>query len=82
MHDSVTVHMAAPPAMVWALVSDVTKIGRYSPETFDAKWVEPATGPVPVPGPDLTCSELRHRGLRIGFPGRDFDHKRVRKSRW
>ncbi len=45
MHDSVTVHMDAPPDQVWDLVSDVTKIGRYSPETFEAVWVEPATGP-------------------------------------
>ena len=45
MHDSVTIHMAAKPEAIWDLVSDVTKIGRYSPETFEAKWVEPATGP-------------------------------------
>jgi uncharacterized protein YndB with AHSA1/START domain len=45
MHDSVTVHMAASPMKVWDLVSDVTKIGRYSPETFEAEWLEGATGP-------------------------------------
>ena len=45
MHDSVTVHMDAPPDKVWALVSDVTKIGRYSPETFEAEWLDGATGP-------------------------------------
>jgi hypothetical protein len=37
--------MAAPPAKIWGLVSDVTKIGRYSPETFEAEWLEGATGP-------------------------------------
>ena len=42
MQDSVTVHMSAPPAKVWDLVSDVTKIGRYSPETFEAEWLEGA----------------------------------------
>jgi hypothetical protein len=26
-------------------VSDVTKIGRYSPETFEAEWLDGATGP-------------------------------------
>src|SRR5450755_2082852 len=45
MHDSVTVHMAAPPEKIWDLVSDVTKIGRYSPETFEAEWLDGATGP-------------------------------------
>ena len=45
MHDSVTVHIAASPAEVWALVSDVTRIGEYSPETFEAEWTDGATGP-------------------------------------
>jgi uncharacterized protein YndB with AHSA1/START domain len=45
MHDSVTVHIDAPPAKIWELVSDVTKIGRYSPETFEAEWLDGATGP-------------------------------------
>ena len=42
---AVTVHMAAPAEKIWDLVSDVTKIGRYSPETFEAEWLEGATGP-------------------------------------
>ena len=46
MHVSVTVHIAAPPQPIWELVSDVTKIGRYSPETFEAEWLDGATGPV------------------------------------
>ena len=45
MHDSVTVHIAASPTRVWDLVSDVTRIGRYSPETFEAQWIDGATGP-------------------------------------
>lgn len=45
MHDSVTVHMAAPPSKVWGLVSDVTRIGEYSPETFEAEWLDGADGP-------------------------------------
>ena len=45
MHVSVTVHIAAPPEPIWELVSDVTKIGRYSPETFEAEWLDGATGP-------------------------------------
>ena len=45
MHDAVTVHVAASPERVWELVSDVTRIGRYSPETFEAEWIDGATGP-------------------------------------
>ena len=45
MHDSVTVHIAAPPEKVWEAVSDVTRIGKYSPETFEAEWLEGASGP-------------------------------------
>lgn len=43
--DEVSVFMDAPPAEVWALVSDVTRIGEFSPETFEAKWTRGATGP-------------------------------------
>ncbi|MBO0842570.1 MAG: SRPBCC family protein [Nocardioides sp.] len=42
---SVSVHMDAPPEAVWALVSDVTRIGEFSPETFEARWTRGATGP-------------------------------------
>lgn len=45
MRDSVTVHMAAPAERIYDLVSDVTRIGRYSPETFEAEWTEGADGP-------------------------------------
>lgn len=45
MNGSVTVHIDAPPAAVWSLVSDVTRIGEYSPETFEAEWTGGATGP-------------------------------------
>jgi hypothetical protein len=45
MRDSVTVHMAASPEAIWELVSDVTKIGLYSPETFEAEWLAGATAP-------------------------------------
>ncbi len=45
MNGSVTVHMKAPAAKIWELVSDVTRIGEYSPETFEAEWLDGATGP-------------------------------------
>ena len=41
----VSVHMDAAPAEVWDLVSDVTRIGEFSPETFEARWTRGSTGP-------------------------------------
>ena len=43
--DEVSVWMDAPPAEVWDLVSDVTRIGEFSPETFEARWTRGSTGP-------------------------------------
>lgn len=43
--DEVTVRIEAPVDTVWALVSDVTRIGEFSPETFEGKWTRGATGP-------------------------------------
>ncbi len=47
MRGSVTVHIAAPADRVWPLLSDVTRIGDFSPETFEAQWLDGATGPKP-----------------------------------
>ncbi|GAB2979555.1 SRPBCC family protein [Nocardioides montaniterrae] len=41
----VSVHMKATPQEIWALLSDVTRIGEFSPETFEAKWTRGSTGP-------------------------------------
>ena len=41
----VSLHIEAPPEEVWALVSDVTRIGEFSPETFEARWTRGSTGP-------------------------------------
>ena len=37
--------MEAAPHTVWSLISDVTQIGRFSPETFEAQWLDGASGP-------------------------------------
>jgi hypothetical protein len=37
--------MSAPPEAIWAVVTDVTGIGRFSPETFEAEWLDGADGP-------------------------------------
>jgi len=45
MRGSVSVFMDAPPEVVWDVVSDVTRIGEFSPETFEAEWVDGYDGP-------------------------------------
>jgi uncharacterized protein YndB with AHSA1/START domain len=40
-----TIHIEAPPEKVYAMVSDVTRMGDWSPETYKCEWVEGATGP-------------------------------------
>jgi len=45
MHDAVTVHMKADPAVIWDLIADVRNTGKFSPETFEAEWIDGATGP-------------------------------------
>ena len=42
---SVTVLMAASADQVWSRISDITRIGQFSPETFEAEWLDGATGP-------------------------------------
>jgi hypothetical protein len=45
MHAAVTVHMDAEPLAVWELISDITRMGEYSPEVLEAEWLRGATGP-------------------------------------
>ncbi|MDQ1429854.1 MAG: hypothetical protein QOF40_456 [Actinomycetota bacterium] len=45
MDGSITMHVAAPPEQVWALISDVSNMGRWSPETDRAEWLDGITGP-------------------------------------
>lgn len=42
---SVTRDIAAPPAKVWALLSDLPRMGEWSPENTGGKWVRGASGP-------------------------------------
>ena len=45
MHAAVTLHIDAEPLRVWELISDITRMGDYSPEVFEAEWLGGATGP-------------------------------------
>ena len=78
--DEVSVWMDAPPAQVWDLVSDVTRIGEFSPETFEAKWTRGSTGP--------EVGELLEHRLAVGGRGAHFSTTAfirssvVRMPRW
>ena len=45
MRAAVTLHIDSPPDKIWRLVSDITKMGEYSPEVIEAEWIDGATGP-------------------------------------
>lgn len=42
---SVTVYIDAPPDQLYDMVSDVTRMGEWSPQTFECTWLDGATGP-------------------------------------
>lgn len=44
-HDSVSIDIAAPADRVYELVSDITRMGEWSPECFECSWTKGATGP-------------------------------------
>ena len=39
------VHVDAPPEVLYGIVSDVTRMGEWSPETVRCEWIDGATGP-------------------------------------
>lgn len=44
-HDAVTIDIAASPETVYGLVSDITRMGEWSPECIRCSWTNGATGP-------------------------------------
>lgn len=48
MEPDIVVHrdIAAPPEVVFAAISDITRMGEWSPETQSAEWKDGATEPV------------------------------------
>jgi len=43
--DSTSIEIAAPPDQVYDLVSDITRMGEWSPECYHCEWTKGATGP-------------------------------------
>ncbi len=46
MQAKVSIEIAAPPERVYALVSDVTRYGEWSPENLGGQWLDGAGGPL------------------------------------
>jgi uncharacterized protein YndB with AHSA1/START domain len=73
-----TIVIAAPPDAVWALVTDVTRTGEWSPENTGAVWLDGATGP--AVGARFKGSNRRGRTkwattcqVTVADPGREFE---------
>ena len=81
-HDEVTVEIAAPPDTVYALVSDITRMGEWSPECVRCTWTKGSTGP--VVGARFKASNKGGRGpawsnsptVTVAEPGREFAFNR------
>jgi uncharacterized protein YndB with AHSA1/START domain len=43
--DTAEIDIAAPPETVWDLLSDVTRMGEWSPECYRCAWLDGGTGP-------------------------------------
>jgi uncharacterized protein YndB with AHSA1/START domain len=43
--DEVSLRIQAPPARVYAIVTDIAQMGRLSPECTGGRWLDGATGP-------------------------------------
>ncbi len=52
--------IAAPPDLVWGLVTDVSRMGDWSPENDGGSWLDGATGPAP----GARFRSENHRGER------------------
>jgi hypothetical protein len=81
-HDEVSVDIAAAPEAVYALVSDITRMGEWSPECISCRWAGGATGP--AVGARFKATNKGRRGpawfntptVTVAEPGREFAFNR------
>jgi uncharacterized protein YndB with AHSA1/START domain len=81
-HDAVSVDIAAPPERVYELVSDITRMGEWSPECISCTWTKGATGA--VAGARFKARNKGDRGpawfntpvVRVADAGREFTFNR------
>jgi len=45
MHAEAATHIDAPPERVWRMVTDITRMGEWSPVTYKCEWLDGATEP-------------------------------------
>jgi hypothetical protein len=84
-HDQVTVHIDAPPDVVYALVADVTRTPEFSPEVQRCAWLGGATGP--AVGARFAAVNKGRRGptwanrpvVTAASPGREFAFSRTER---
>ena len=82
IQDSVTVDVAAPPERVYDLISDITRMGEWSPECVRCTWTDGATGP--EVGARFKATNKGRRGpawyntpvVTVADPGREFAFNR------
>ena len=81
-HDSVSVEIEASPEAVYGLVSDITRMGEWSPECRRCRWTHGATGP--AVGARFRARNKGRRGpswfttptVTVADPGREFAFNR------
>jgi hypothetical protein len=81
-HDAVSVDIAAGADEVYALVSDITRMGEWSPECIRCSWIKGATGP--AVGARFKAKNKGKRGpawfnapeVTVAEPGRGFAFNR------
>jgi uncharacterized protein YndB with AHSA1/START domain len=81
-HDSLAIDIAAPPERVYALVSDITRMGQWSPECRRCSWTRGASGP--KVGARFLARNKGRRGpswfnipvVTVAAPGREFAFNR------
>lgn len=80
--ESVVAEIAAPPDRVYGLISDVTRMGEWSPECIRCEWTDGATGP--AVGARFKARNKGARGpawfnkpeVTVADPGREFAFNR------
>src|SRR3954471_19372299 len=81
-HDEVTLEIDATPAEIYGLISDITRMGEWSPECIRCRWVKGSTGP--AVGARFKAANKGGRGpawfntpvVTVAQPGREFAFNR------